>query len=87
MNKYFILLFIVLITAIVSCNKPPGVTTSASSRFHADSVAIIAKANQFRLEKEYDSAIALLDSAFLLPIQSNQHPDGLSPDDARRLLS
>lgn len=87
MNKYFILLFIVLITAIVSCNKPPGVTTSASSRFHADSVAIIAKANQFRLEKEYDSAIALLDSAFLLPIQSNQHPDGLSPDDARRLMS
>mgnify|MGYP000011245694 CR=1 FL=1 len=87
MNKYFILLFIILMSAIASCNKPPGSTPPAPSRFHTDSVAIIAKANQFRLEKEYDSAIALLDSTFLLPIQSNQHPDGLSPDDARRLMS
>ena len=87
MNKYFILLFIILMSAIASCNKPPGSTPPAPSRFHTDSVAIIAKANQFRLEKEYDSAIALLDSAFLLPIQSNQYPDGLSPDDARRLMS
>lgn len=45
------------------------------------------KANQFRLDKEYDSAISLLDSAFLLPVKSDQHPNGLSPDDARRLMS
>jgi len=87
MNKYLIFLFIILIPNIVGCNKPPRSTTPASSRFHADSVAIIAKANQFRLDKEYDSAIALLDSTFLLPVQSSQHPDGLSPDDARRLMS
>ena len=46
-----------------------------------------AKANQFRLDKEYDSAISLLDSAFLLPVKSDQHPNGLPPDDARRLMS
>lgn len=87
MNKSLIFLFIIFISNIAGCNKPPGSTTPTSSRFHADSVAIIAKANQFRLDKEYDSAITLLDSAFLLPVQSTQHPDGLLPDDARRLMS
>ncbi|HCY69998.1 MAG TPA: hypothetical protein DHV19_07525, partial [Bacteroides cellulosilyticus] len=86
MNKYFIFPLIILVSGIVSCNKPPG-STHPPAQFHADSIAILAKANQFRLDKEYDSAISLLDSAFLLPVKSNQHPNGLSPDDARRLMS
>lgn len=86
MNKYFIFPLIILVSGIVSCNKPPG-SAHPPAQFHADSIAILAKANQFRLDKEYDSAISLLDSAFLLPVKSDQHPNGLSPDDARRLMS
>ena len=86
MNKYFIFPLIILVSGIVSCNKPPG-SAHPPAQFHADSIAILAKANQFRLDKEYDSAISLLDSAFLLPVKSSQHPNGLSPDDARRLMS
>ena len=86
MNKYFIFPLIILVSGIVSCNKPPG-SAHPPAQFHADSIAILAKANQFRLDKEYDSAISLLDSAFLLPVKSNQHPNGLSPDGARRLMS
>ena len=76
MNKYFIFPLIILVSGIVSCNKPPG-SAHPPAQFHADSIAILAKANQFRLDKEYDSAISLLDSAFLLPVKSNQHPNGL----------
>ena len=86
MNKYFIFPLIILVSGIVSCNKPPG-SAHPPAQFHADSIAILAKANQFRLDKEYDSAISLLDSAFLLPVKSDQHPNGLSPDDGRRLMS
>ena len=64
MNKYFIFPLIILVSGIVSCNKPPG-SAHPPAQFHADSIAILAKANQFRLDKEYDSAISLLDSAFL----------------------
>lgn len=86
MKKRLLFPLIILMSGIVSCNKPPG-SAHPPAQFHADSIAILAKANQFRLDKEYDRAISLLDSAFLLPVKSNLHSDGLSPDDARRLMS
>ena len=46
MNKYFIFPLIILVSGIVSCNKPPG-SAHPPAQFHADSIAILAKANQF----------------------------------------
>lgn len=86
MNKYSILAVLTLIIVIVSCNSSPK-STHSFTRFEADSVAILATGNQYRLNKEYDKAIALFDSAFLLPVKSAKHPDGLTIDEARRLMS
>jgi len=86
MNKYSIFAVLILMLVIVGCNSSPK-SVHSLTRFEADSVAILAKANEFRMEKEYDKAIALLDSAFLVPVKSVEHPDELTVDEARRLMS
>lgn len=86
MNKYLSLSRLILVSVIASCTNSQKKAHTVS-RFNTDSVAIIVTANQFRIEKEYDKAITLLDSAFLLPVNSHENPDGLSLDEARRLMS
>ncbi len=83
-NKYIAIL--IFLSVFISCT-PSRKNVPVSTRFETDSIAILATANQFKADKEYDRAIALLDSAFLIPVKSQQHPDGLSPDEARRFMS
>lgn len=85
-TKCYILQALISIAIITSCT-PPQKDIQTLSRFETDSMAIIARGNHFRLEKEYDKAIALLDSAFQLPVKTFTHPDGLTPDETRRLMS
>ncbi len=85
-NTYTILPMLLLVSLIISCDPSPQ-AADPSTRFETDSLAILSKANQYRLDKEYDLAIALFDSAFLVPVKSPEHPDGLTPDEARRLMA
>ncbi|WP_239063749.1 hypothetical protein [Bacteroides sp. 51] len=85
-NTYFILAALIFVSVIVSCNSSPK-DTRLPTRFETDSIAILARGNQYRMDKEYDRAIALLDSAFLIPVKSPEHPDGLSVDEARRRIA
>ena len=85
MNKFQILTLILLISGITSCNKSSR--EGNLTRFEADSIRYIAGGYQLLHNKEYDKAIALLDSTFLLPVKSPGQPDGLSVDEARRLMS
>ena len=85
-NKYLTFFVFILLSTLLSCT-PSRKDVYTSTRFQTDSLAILAAANQYKSDKEYDLAIALLDSAFLVPVKSQEHPDGLSPDEARRLMS
>lgn len=83
---YPILPALLMVSLLISCGPSPQATRT-SARFQTDSIAILSKANQYRMDKEFDQAIALFDSAFLVPVESPEHPDGLSPDEARRLMA
>ena len=85
-NKYLTLSVFIILSIFISCT-PSRKDIRTSTRFQTDSLAIIAVANEYKSNKEYDRAIALLDSAFLVPVKSREHPDGLSPDEARRLMA